>query len=74
MADTTTETTALQRLGHVLGWTGNLIGGALIIAGAYTLTLPGGDTFLKVTFLLLPGFLIFLIGRALRYIFAGPRR
>jgi hypothetical protein len=70
----TTKTTVVQRLGHVLGWTGNLIGGLLLIAGVYALTLPGGDTIAKVVFLLIPGLLIFLLGRALRYILTGPAR
>jgi hypothetical protein len=62
--------TAMQRLGHVLGWAGNLLGIPLILLGVYALT-SGGDPSGIVLFLLLPGIVIFLLGRALRYIFAG---
>jgi hypothetical protein len=65
------ESTAMQRLGHVLGWAGNLLGIPLILVGVYTLTLPGGATDAAVLFFVLPGIVIFLLGRALRYIFAG---
>jgi hypothetical protein len=61
-----------ERFGHVFGWIGNLLGGLLIVGGIYILTLPTGDTFSAVLFLLGPGVVIFLLGRALRYIFAGP--
>ena len=65
------ESTAMQRLGHVLGWAGNLVGVPLVLVGVYTLTLPGGATDAKVLFLLLPGIVIFLLGRAFRYVLAG---
>jgi hypothetical protein len=61
----------MQRLGHVLGWAGNLLGIPLILFGVYAFKLPDGDTVAKVLFLLLPSIVIFLLGRALRYVLAG---
>ena len=55
----------LERLGHVLGWTGNIIGG-LFVAGGVGLLLFGGDRFGAIFLLLLPGIVIFLLGRAMR--------
>jgi hypothetical protein len=70
--------TVLARLGHVLGWTGNIIGGLLVSFWIYTMVaIPdpqGLHTFARGLFLLLPGIVIFLLGRALKHIFAGPNR
>lgn len=63
-------TTALQRLGHVLGWTGNGIAALLIGVGIYGFTNAGGDAFVKGA-TVVAGIAAYLIGRALRYIFAG---
>lgn len=66
-------TTAVQRLGHVLGWTGNIIAAPLVCLGAFGFTQPGGDAFAKGS-LVVFGITAFLIGRALRYFFAGSAR
>ena len=60
----------LQRLGHVLGWTGNIIAAVLAIFAGFAFF--QGDQ--QVVGWLLAGAAVvaFLIGRALRYIFAGP--
>ena len=64
----------LERLGHVLGWTGNLVA-ALIISGNALMQLSYRDWEWS-SFLFTAGIavVIFLIGRALRYILAGPSR
>jgi hypothetical protein len=67
------ETTAVQRLGHVLGWTGTAIAIPLVALGFYGFTQEGGDSFIKGATIVI-GALAFLIGRALRYVFAGPAR
>lgn len=67
------QTTVLQRLGHVLGRTGNLTAVPLIALGVYGFTQPGGDAFVK-SLAIAAGIVAFLIGRALRYIFAGTVR
>ncbi|MBE7196259.1 MAG: hypothetical protein INR70_00435 [Parafilimonas terrae] len=60
----------MQRFGHVLGWTGNLVAIPLVAVGLYGFAQAGGDAFVKGA-VLAAGVLAFLIGRALRYIFAG---
>lgn len=64
-------TTAVQRFGHVLGWTGTAIAIPLVALGFYGFTQEGGDSFIKGAAIVI-GALAFLIGRALRYVFAGP--
>lgn len=66
-------TNALQRLGHVLGWTGNVIALPLIALGLYGFSQAAGDAFVKGAAIGL-GVIAFLIGRALRYILAGSFR
>jgi hypothetical protein len=66
-------TTALQRLGHVLGWTGNIVALPLIALGLYGFSQPAGDAFVRGAAIGL-GIIAFLIGRALRYILAGSFR
>jgi hypothetical protein len=58
----------LVRLGHVLGWVANILA-ALLLLFAFSVWRPGSDDYLWIL-----GFaiVVFLIGRALRYIFAGP--
>lgn len=63
-------TTAMQRLGYVLGWTGLLLALPFVGLGLYGLTNAGGDAFVKWASIIV-GVGIFLIGRALRYILAG---
>lgn len=79
----------LARLGHVLGWTANIIAGGLFAIAVYlfewgrTFPVPAPyvlnaykEPYLKETapelFCFGAALIIFLIGRALRYIFAGP--
>jgi Na+-transporting methylmalonyl-CoA/oxaloacetate decarboxylase gamma subunit len=60
------------RLGHVLGWAGDILGGLLMLTGVYW----GRTTDKFVMFLLffLAGFVVFLIGRACRYVLAGEEK
>jgi hypothetical protein len=74
------ETTAVQRLGYVCGWTGNGLGGLLLFAGAFLLATAffedqGNTDSLEFLGLMafISGVLIILIGQALRYIFVGPK-
>lgn len=64
-------TTAVQRLGHVLGWAGNLIALPIIALGLYALMQERGEPLMKAL-LIGAGVVVFLIGRALRYVLAGP--
>lgn len=72
----------LNRLGHVLGWTGNILA-ALTIAVAAIFFLeryPRLSDAERLSDLVNVGaggivaLIFFLIGRALRYIFSGPSR
>jgi hypothetical protein len=62
----------LVRLGHVLGWAGNLIAALLIVGNILFQLLSGYWEWQNFLFVLGLAALVFLIGRALRYIFAGP--
>ena len=103
----------LERLGHVLGWIGDILGGLFVLGGLANYfrlyewiisKLIGGprpvtdpailkqlenwsddQLLLKfgeirkaeletLIFLLVAGVLIFLVGRTLRYVIAGPKR
>ena len=61
-------TTPLQRFGHVLGWAGT--GGAVLCAGGAVMFLVDGE--LEAAGIVAGwAVVLFLLGRALRYIFAG---
>lgn len=62
------QTTALQRFGHVLGWAGTA--GAILCAGGAVVFLV--DRELEASGIVAAyAVVLFLLGRALRYIFAG---
>lgn len=61
----------LERLGHVLGWTGNIIGGLMVVVGIYLLLNDPPLDWFKLVIALGPGVAVFLLGRAFRYILAG---
>jgi hypothetical protein len=61
----------VARLGHVLGWTGNIVGGLLMLMGAYWGLFGTVDKMATFLFFFVPGVVIFLIGRACRYVLAG---
>jgi hypothetical protein len=62
----------LNRIGNVIGWTGNAIGFLLIGIGAFGLLQPKSDKSMVILLAVVPGVLIFLIGIALRYILVNP--
>jgi hypothetical protein len=74
----------LERLGHVLGWIGNILAGlALVGTGIFVGAMFKDPEYFSREPGVVYGFgiggcvlalVIFLIGRALRYIFAGPGR
>src|SRR5262245_58885715 len=59
------------RFGHVLGWAGDIVGGLLMLMGAYWGAVATVDKLTTFLLLFVPGFAIFLIGRACRYVLAG---
>ena len=61
----------VERLGNVLGWTGSLIGGALVVIGLYALTLPGAKISVVMLLFVAPGVVIVLVGGAFWYVLAG---
>jgi hypothetical protein len=61
----------VARLGHVLGWTGDIVGGLLMLVGAYWGLVGTTDKLVMFLVFFVPGFVIFLIGRAGRYVLAG---
>jgi hypothetical protein len=63
----------VERLGHVLGWAGNILATILVGLGSYVfLTNPlWSDPWVFAAFLVLLGLVVFLIGRAARYVLAG---
>ena len=64
----------LERLGHVLGWTGNVLAVVAILIGGF-LSSIAMNTEYKVAYAaagLVAASVLWAIGRALRYIFAGP--
>ena len=71
----------LARLGHVLGWTGNLLALLTLVGTAVFLyaandpgRLPRGDFWFFGISGCIIALVLFGIGRALRYIFAGSTR
>jgi hypothetical protein len=63
--------TAVARTGHVLNWTGTGIAVVLVALGLLIL-FASGDEFLSFA-LWVCAALVWLLGRAFRYIMAGPR-
>jgi 4-hydroxybenzoate polyprenyltransferase len=61
------------RFGHVLGWAGDIVGGLLMLMGAYFGAVGTTGKVTQFLFLFAPGFAIFLIGRACRYVLAGEQ-
>src|SRR5262245_60151090 len=59
------------RLGHVLGWAGDIVGGLLMLMGAYFGAVATVDKLTTFLLLFVPGFTMCLIGRACRYVLAG---
>ena len=62
------------RLGRVLGWAGNIIGGLTILLWAVTaLTAATDDKQQVMVFILfaVPGVVIILLGQACRYVLSG---
>jgi hypothetical protein len=59
------------RLGHVLGWAGDIVGCLLMLTGAYWGLVGTTDRMAQFLFFFVPGLVIFLIGRACRYVLAG---
>ena len=68
MTSEAVTTTALQRFGHVLGWTGTA-GAALCAAGAIAFLVDGDSE--PAGFMAICAVLAYVVGRGLRYIFAG---
>ena len=64
------STTPLQRLGHVLGWAGTAIAAVLVVAALWLLAEWENDRE-AVVIPLGAALIAYLVGRALRYIFAG---
>jgi len=70
----------LERLGKVLGWAGNIFAGLFLIGSVWLYFYlrnghtPASEPWLSIWFALVGcviAIVIFLIGRALRYIFVG---
>jgi hypothetical protein len=60
------------RLGNVLYWTGGLVG-AVLFLGGYLLMSSGGYKLQAFDYVVIgtPAVVVWLVGRALRYILAG---
>jgi hypothetical protein len=65
------ERTMVQRLGYVLGWTGNILGGVLIILAIYILNFSGKDAVIMSLLFFVPALVIIAVGRAARYVLSG---
>ena len=65
-----------ERLGHVLGWTGDILGFLLALGGLWLVTQspPGSGDIGSGWIIVAVAALVFLIGRACRYILAGTSK
>ena len=61
------------RLGHVLWWAGNLVGGLLMLGGAILGLTDNSVTMTPFLHFVVPGAAIFLNGQACRYVLAGGK-
>lgn len=61
----------VQRLGLVIGWTATIVAVLLVGLGLFGLTQEKADHLTVTAFFIIPGVLIFVAGRAARFILVG---
>lgn len=60
-----------ERLGIVLYWTGVIITGLLVVLAAFIFNEPGRDSWILALVFAGAGVVVWLIGRACKYVLAG---
>jgi hypothetical protein len=61
----------ITRLGLVIGWTATAIAVLLVGIGAFGLMREQADHFVMIVFFIIPGVLIYVAGRAVRFVLIG---